>query len=754
MKRNNLLVGLTVSGIALAGLTQSCVSDEPFGYGSGEGNLRMLLVVNSELTRAEINEENLLNSCVVYISDSKGLLYKYESAPEMPDVLPLKYGSYVAEAWAGDSVPASFDSRFYRGFQRFDINDNGLTTVRLECRIANVVVSVDKASITPEMLTDWTLRINNSTGDLTFDKNTFDDAKGYFMMSSKDVARNEAGEVLRDQKGWELYTNLYYTLEGTAADGSHFTTTGPIAGKNYPGNIVEHAHEYVLSFIYNPDYEAQGGSLIEIKIDDTMPEEHYEVGLYSRPSIKGVGFDIEQPIPGDFDQYLETVIRIGGFNGIKSIQVTSIDPEFGLEDGFDLMRLAGSQMQEVKNLGLDWEYTPKADTEASICYVHFKPDLLNRVDMRDTPYKINIKVEDGNGRINEAVVKLGGEVYPVMLDDVAETAASDKLAIRSNRATFTGRLFGVENETPYIIWRESGSSDDWNSVQIVTTRATEYYSVTLNGLKASTAYEVAVKCGDYQSDSQTFRTESEYSIPFGDMETWYLANNNSYIPFPGNNYETDYQFWDTGNHGSSAMSKTLTKKSSDIKHGGEYSAQLTSQYVGLGGSLGKFAAGNLFMGRFDSTVGMNGAKLAFGKPYDRSHPDAMEVWVHYTPEIVNYSENNALPKGQMDQGQIFVAFATAPAPLNTAAGSYFKPKASLANGDEYEILGYGEATLTSAMGSGNNMERLEIDIDWYENARTTEATTLIIVCSASKYGDYFTGGPSVMYVDDFKLLYK
>lgn len=26
-------------------------------------------------------------------------------------------------------------------------------------------------------------------------------------------------------------------------------------------------------------------------------------------------------------------------------------------------------------------------------------------------------------------------------------------------------------------------------------------------------------------------------------------------------------------------------------------------------------------------------------------------------------------------------------------------------------------------------------------------------CTASRYGDYFTGGPSVMYLDDLQLVY-
>ncbi|MDE6510014.1 MAG: PCMD domain-containing protein, partial [Muribaculaceae bacterium] len=34
------------------------------------------------------------------------------------------------------------------------------------------------------------------------------------------------------------------------------------------------------------------------------------------------------------------------------------------------------------------------------------------------------------------------------------------------------------------------------------------------------------------------------------------------------------------------------------------------------------------------------------------------------------------------------------------------------------------------------------------------ASYLVINCSASYWGDYFTGGPSVMYLDDFEFIYE
>ena len=41
----------------------------------------------------------------------------------------------------------------------------------------------------------------------------------------------------------------------------------------------------------------------------------------------------------------------------------------------------------------------------------------------------------------------------------------------------------------------------------------------------------------------------------------------------------------------------------------------------------------------------------------------------------------------------------------------------------------------------------------YKNL-TEKPTHIIVVCSSSKYGDYFTGGDgSIMYLDDFSLIY-
>ena len=104
----------------------------------------------------------------------------------------------------------------------------------------------------------------------------------------------------------------------------------------------------------------------------------------------------------------------------------------------------------------------------------------------------------------------------------------------------------------------------------------------------------------------------------------------------------------------------------------------------------------------------------------------------------------------MDQGQIFVAFATQAQSLNTGGGIYFNP-------DDESILAYGDAGFEKGQsyGEGGELKELVIPIKWNEKARSAKPTHIIIVCSASKYGDYFVGGTgSIMYVDDFELVYN
>ncbi|MDE6028577.1 MAG: DUF4493 domain-containing protein, partial [Muribaculaceae bacterium] len=112
---------------------QSCSMETPFN--TEDGVLKMRFAINTEVTRAEMSQDELADNCVVYISNEKGLVFKEKGLGNLPDEITLRQGNYIAEAWTGDSVPASFDAKFYRCYEPIQIFP-GTNEIDLVCRIA------------------------------------------------------------------------------------------------------------------------------------------------------------------------------------------------------------------------------------------------------------------------------------------------------------------------------------------------------------------------------------------------------------------------------------------------------------------------------------------------------------------------------------------------------------------------------------------------------------------------------------------
>ena len=110
---------MAASMLIASAAMQSCSMETPFSEENGV--LQMKLAINSNvtasITRAEMSKDELAENCVVYISNSKGLIFREKGLSNIPDQITLKQGHYIAEAWTGDSVSASFDSKFYRCYE-------------------------------------------------------------------------------------------------------------------------------------------------------------------------------------------------------------------------------------------------------------------------------------------------------------------------------------------------------------------------------------------------------------------------------------------------------------------------------------------------------------------------------------------------------------------------------------------------------------------------------------------------------------
>lgn len=323
---------------------------------------------------------------------------------------------------------------------------------------------------------------------------------------------------------------------------------------------------------------------------------------------------------------------------------------------------------------------------------------------------------------------------------------------------------GATPVNPKLQYRQQGTNV-WNDLETTTTGEGEeaVYTATATSLTPNTTYEYRlVGDNDFEITPMQFTTEEAKELYNGDFEDWYsdggvwyaIAEND--IPEEGARDERNnlYSFWDSGNKGASLGNANPTTSDATVVNpssGSTKSAKLQSQFVGFGGFLGQFAAGNLYTGHFVKTVGTSGAEIQFGSEFT-GRPTQLHGYFQYTAGTVDYygktTPSDALVKeGGTDMNSIYIALSDADAPytVNTREGTFVDFD------NDPNIIAYGELPASECVTTSGWKE---FTIDLVYRDLTRKPKYIIIVASASKYGDYFTGSSgSLMYLDDFSLVY-
>lgn len=740
---------MTAAGVLL----QGCSLDAPFGDG-GEGSLSITAEMNGDVacTRAvPENNQYLREKCIVYIENARGVMRKYKGVDNIPQNISLKVGHYVCNAWSGDSVPASYTDKFYRGKQEFEITENQNTSLMLKCNLANVVVSVDPVSLNVG-LKELKVSFSTTRGELSFDETTIPEGKGYFMTPSPEMK-------LKDADAYDANTTLSIKIEGKKQDGSAYTRTETV--KN-----IQRAHEYSLVLSKEDKPIDEGGALISIVIKD-IPIIEDTIEIFEAPVVRGIGFDAEEQVISIDNNFKDTKIYVRGYYGLSSLIMTPSINFSDLESGVNI--LDPSVMASLSAKGIIVERTESVDAESSVkvdeVYVTFRGSYLNSLAASDTEYSILFEGTDERHLTGSGALHIANtEAAITRIDDVVtQPAPQQPMAILARRATLSGMLYNAEATSYGIKYRKAGTAE-WMTAaadnasakrgRIPATRANGLsYTVTLTDLEPGTTYEYKAYADDFEAkDTYSFTTESIFVIPNASFEDWskYSAQTllgTKDVIFPGTGNTTT--FWDSGNEGAATANKVVTDKSTDMVHSGTYSARLGSL-----SALGVLAAGNVFIGDYVRTDGTNGV-LSEGREYNGSHPSKLKVWVNYRPgtvDIVKSGNESKLPfaKGENDHGQIYIALTDEPIEIRTNPDNQ-----KLFSVDDPHVLAYGQVTWTDAFGPDGALEAVEIPFTYYERANTTAPKYIIVVCCASKFGDFFSGSSkSVMYLDDFELIYE
>lgn len=741
-------ISYCASVLALAALS-ACTDDfQPAAEGDGEGRLMLKATVNSDVkvvSRAGETNDELASKTTIWISNAGGAVYKYNSFNEVPAAgIKLLSGNYVAEAWAGDSVSASWDARYFKGREEFTIRKGNATQVELVCKIANTLVSVEFQDEVKALLDDISLEVGHDkktgtrNGSLTFTTETPAGTKGYYMANSRS-------------------RELVCTLTGKlASNGQSFTYEQRIPD-------IKPATEYHLIVKHHDQAEEEfGGAWITIEVDESEVECEDEISITAPPCVRGINFDIAQPVSGTVGDLPRRSLWIASATRLTSVELRgdALSHIAGLNGSdFEIFGMTDDVKTVINNAGINHEYFQHDDSDFTEMKINFETQFLN--SLPEGSYSVTVIATDANGRTASAVLKIMPTNAKVMLPEIDQ----ESVDITSRSALLTGTVLRDDAVNYGIQYRVKGTQQ-WTKVaadgaSAISSRAAgDTFTVKLNDLEPATTYEATAYCDGFESvDIQEFTTDGEPQLPNAGFEEWSEYSDGAVMP----SADPKNYFWDSGNHGSITMKKNVTTQATDIKHSGSSSVKLESQFVGFAG-IGKFAAGNLFAGQYLQTNGTDG-ELGWGRPF-KARPTALRCWVKYTPQPVDRVGSNnqsGLSKGDMDQGIIYIAlmddntnlYNTDASKKPEAEGTYWPVIVRTKSVQLFDrttenphIIAYGEKVFTD---SDSDMMEVVIPLDYRRT--DIKPSYIILVASASKGGDYFTGGPSVMYIDDFELIY-
>ncbi len=320
---------------------------------------------------------------------------------------------------------------------------------------------------------------------------------------------------------------------------------------------------------------------------------------------------------------------------------------------------------------------------------------------------------------------------------------------------------GIDLSTLKIQYRQK-DTEAWITPE--TTVAENVYSATATDLDPATTYEYRLTDGletpVFNISGGEFTTEAATVLPNAGFEDWSvhsaktaLGDYNTTFPCTDDEYNNGTRFWDTSNRGANSTgSKDPTNKTTELVKSGTYAAKLGTISI-----LSNIATASLYTGDFISAsynlISGSSAKINFGKPFT-SRPTALKGYYKYTP--VKASNTGDLPSGVtlpdgLDQCAIYIVLMKGGAQheVDNSDKSTLLTLDNLKNNDKF--IAYGELS-SGAATTGDGWVEFNIPIE-YRNL-DDKPTHIIIVCSASKYGDYMVGGDgSTMYLDDFELVY-
>ena len=681
-------------------LAVSCVrsSDEPIIEMSGdEGVLTLNIDFGTKAATGVNPDENFTLRVYRYDTGTdgqpaKGLVRKYTALADVPQYIWLMSGSYSISVEAGDKEDASFEKKFFKGEKDFEIVPQKIATVDLECTMQNISAATSFASSV----------VSKFTG-------------GYYTYvcatDEFDLAAAESGKVPTlkyesDRTGYfmmpEGCTTLCWYFCGTDDENNTVTQTGRIAD-------VKQQTLYTLKFAYSKD--AGGNLVISATVDTSAEHREDNIPFNPDPVVKGDGFDVAAPY--NYTNGERTYI-ITALDNISEMLLTTADTTINLLaevragiDGITVEQISGKEYRVT--LSYDFFNTLAGGTQ-----------------------EITFRIKDASGGIGVITATYG-------IQGVNAIAPQD-YDLWNNTADFTATVFGSPANVE-IAYREAGG--EWSKFAASAAGTTNTFKAAATVFAAGKTYEYALFLGGTITGKVlTVATPAGAQIPNGGLEEWMLKDDKIWCAFSS----LSSAYWGSGNDASAGLlgkDSNLTVPSDEVRPGstGTKSAYMHSIKASVMG-IGKFAAGNLFVGAFGGIKGTNGL-VDFGQPFTfTARPKALRFWMKNHCGTINEGSYTS----GTDLNKVFVCLCDWEKPyrVDTSDQSTLFDPVNAAG-----VLGYGVRESQESIGEWT---LVEIPITYKDATKVPNYLVLTYTCSG--YGDYFCGSTdSWMYVDDVELVY-
>ena len=221
-------------------------------------------VAASRSTLSDEESNALRENCKIRIFNNGKLVNRYGRWSEVPEdgiLMPVgdKYSTLVV---AGDSVPASFEDKYYKGTESFSVVKGQTKEVNVNCNIVNTLVKIEYSQEWNNLLEEAKVTVSVEGGSLEYPM-AEETKTGYFIAPEK----NPVIKCLFSGKTKTGTDFSYENIIESVKEATLYTVTySPSEGEPIPGNY--------------------GGGFFELKVNETpLYTQDETVMVYQRPVV-------------------------------------------------------------------------------------------------------------------------------------------------------------------------------------------------------------------------------------------------------------------------------------------------------------------------------------------------------------------------------------------------------------------------------------------------------------------------------------